>query len=113
MPQWPRTASANRRALPASSAARLLITAAGRLRPSGSASVGIGYANDVGRRFGQYNGINEKGAYGLIDFNWVKRNDESGTWTRFFGRDAELASAGPMSAPTNDASDAGVYLADS
>jgi MtrB/PioB family decaheme-associated outer membrane protein len=55
-----------------------------------TASVGIGYANDDGRRFGQYNGMNEKGAYGLIDFNWVKRNDESGTWTRFFGRDVGL-----------------------
>ena len=30
------------------------------------ASVGIGYANDATRRFGEYNGIKENGAYGLI-----------------------------------------------
>ena len=54
------------------------------------ASVGIGYANDATRRFGEYNGIKENGAYGLIDFNWVKRNDETGTWTRIFGRDVGL-----------------------
>jgi hypothetical protein len=54
------------------------------------ASVGIGYANDATRRFGEYNGIKENGAYGLLDFNWVKRNDETGTWTRIFGRDVGL-----------------------
>jgi len=55
-----------------------------------AASVGIGYASDDARRFGQYNGINEDGFYGLLDFNWVKRNDETGTWTRIFGRDVGL-----------------------
>ncbi|HJY77744.1 MAG TPA: MtrB/PioB family outer membrane beta-barrel protein, partial [Burkholderiales bacterium] len=54
------------------------------------ASVGVGYANEATRRFGQYNGIKENGAYGLIDFNWVKRNEETGTWTRAFGRDVGL-----------------------
>ncbi len=55
-----------------------------------TASVGVGYASDDARRFGQYNGINEDGFYGLLDFNWVKRNDETGTWTRIFGRDVGL-----------------------
>src|SRR5262245_11177184 len=55
-----------------------------------TASVGVGYASDDARRFGQYNGINEDGFYGLIDFNWVRRNDETGTWTRAFGRDVGL-----------------------
>jgi MtrB/PioB family decaheme-associated outer membrane protein len=55
-----------------------------------TASVGVGYASDDARRFGQYNGINQDGFYGLIDFNWVKRNDETGTWTRAFGRDVGL-----------------------
>ena len=44
-----------------------------------TASVGIGYASDDARQFGVYNGINEDGFYGLIDFNWVKRNDDTGT----------------------------------
>jgi MtrB/PioB family decaheme-associated outer membrane protein len=55
-----------------------------------TAGVGVGYASDDARRFGQYNGINKDGFYGLIDFNWVKRDDESGTWTRIFGRDVGL-----------------------
>ena len=55
-----------------------------------TASVGLGYTADEGRRFGQYNGINEDGFYGLIDFNWVRRDDATGTWTRLFGRDVGL-----------------------
>src|SRR5688572_27340342 len=51
-----------------------------------TASLGLGYASDDARRFGQYHGINEDGFYGLIDFNWVRRDDETGTWTRGFGR---------------------------
>src|SRR5262245_25858647 len=54
------------------------------------ASVGIGYASDDARRFGQYNGINEDGFYGLIDLNWVRRDDGTGTWTRLFGRNVGL-----------------------
>jgi len=57
-----------------------------------TASVGVGYATHDGRRFGQYNGINEDGFYGLIDLNWVRRDDENGTWTRIFGRDVGLES---------------------
>jgi len=55
-----------------------------------TASVGVGYASDDARHFGQYNGINEDGFYGLLDFNWVKRDDGTGTWTRAFGRDVGL-----------------------
>src|SRR4051794_23965840 len=55
-----------------------------------TASVGIGFASDGERRFGEYNGIKQDGFYGLIDFNWVKRNEENGTWTRIFGRDVGL-----------------------
>ncbi len=57
---------------------------------SSSASVGLGYTPDDGRRFGQYNGINEDGAYGLLDFNLVKRDDATGTWLNFYGRNVGL-----------------------
>ena len=57
---------------------------------SSSASVGLGYTPDDGRRFGQYNGINEEGAYGLLDFNFVKRDDATGTWIGVFGRNVGL-----------------------
>ncbi len=55
-------------------------------------SAGVGYADSDGRRFGQYNGINESGAYALFDFSYVTRNDESGTWLGFFGRSVGLDS---------------------
>jgi len=51
---------------------------------------GIGYADGDGRRFGQYTGINESGAYGLLDLNLVKRDDATGTWLRFTGRNLGL-----------------------
>src|SRR4029453_14066665 len=66
------------------------------LAPSGlntaasEASVGLGYTPDDGRRFGQYNGINDSGAYGLFDFNVVKRDDTTGTWLGFYGRNVGL-----------------------
>jgi MtrB/PioB family decaheme-associated outer membrane protein len=66
------------------------------LAPSGlntaasSGSIGLGYTPNDGPRFGQYNGINEKGAYGLLDFNFVKRDDETGTWLNIFGRNVGL-----------------------
>lgn len=72
------------------------VHAAEVLAPSGlntaasSASVGVGYTPDDGRRFGQYNGINEEGAYGLLDFNLVKRDEATGTWLYFYGRNVGL-----------------------
>lgn len=54
-------------------------------------SLGAGFrANDDARRFGEYNGITESGAYGLIDFNLVRRDDETGTWTALTGRNVAL-----------------------
>ena len=61
-------------------------------RPVSEVSVGIGYANNDGRQFGQYNGINESGAYGLLDLDFVRRDDATGTWLRFFGRSLGLES---------------------
>src|SRR5688572_3965757 len=55
-----------------------------------SASAGLGYTPDDGRRFGQYNGVNESGVYGLFDFNLVRRDEETGTWQHLFGRNIGL-----------------------
>jgi hypothetical protein len=66
------------------------------LAPSGlntaasAGSIGPGYTPDDGRRFGQYNGINERGFYGLLDFNVVNRDDATGTWLGIFGRNVGL-----------------------
>src|SRR5262245_17147478 len=52
--------------------------------------VGLGYATSRGPRFGEYNGINEPGWYGVFDINSVRRDEETGTWTRLFGRNIGL-----------------------
>jgi MtrB/PioB family decaheme-associated outer membrane protein len=66
------------------------LTPSGMNTASSSASVGLGYTPDDGRRFGQYNGINEDGFYGLYDINLVKRDEATGTWLQFFGRNVGL-----------------------
>ena len=59
-----------------------------------SVSLGVGLTPNDGRRFGEYNGITRDGAYGLIDFNLVKRDDETGTWTQLTGRNVARHVAG-------------------
>src|SRR5262252_918055 len=54
------------------------------------ASVGLGYLDQDSRRFGEYNGVKDNGAYGLLDFNLVKRDDPTGTWLGFYGRNVGL-----------------------
>jgi MtrB/PioB family decaheme-associated outer membrane protein len=56
-----------------------------RLDPPSEISVGAGYVFDDNQRFGQFTGLRDKGWYGLLDFNLIKRFDETG-WLRFFGR---------------------------
>ena len=52
----------------------------------GEVNLGLGYVSKDNGRFGQYNGLNEKGGYGILDFNWVQRDDATGTWMRAWGR---------------------------
>src|SRR5882672_5019778 len=58
-----------------------------------SVSLGVGLTPNDGRRFGEYNGVTESGAYGLVDFNLVRREEETGTWTHAFGRNVLLDNA--------------------
>jgi MtrB/PioB family decaheme-associated outer membrane protein len=61
--------------------------------PSSSVSVGIGgvvSGDDSAKRFGMYSGMNKGDPYGLFDLNFVKRNDETGTWIILQGRDLGL-----------------------
>ncbi len=55
--------------------------------PQSSINVGVGYVDKDNHRFGQYNGLIDKGAYGIVDFNIDKRDDATGTWFRLQGRD--------------------------
>jgi MtrB/PioB family decaheme-associated outer membrane protein len=60
--------------------------------PDSSVSAGIGFVSDDNTRFGQYNGMVEKGPYLLLDADVVKREDATGTWTRLRGRNLGLES---------------------
>ena len=55
--------------------------------PQSSINVGVGYVDKDNHRFGQYNGLIDKGSYGIVDFNIDKRDDKTGTWLRLQGRD--------------------------
>jgi MtrB/PioB family decaheme-associated outer membrane protein len=56
------------------------------ITPQSEFSVGGGYVFEDNQRFGQFTGLRDKGFYGLLDFNLVKRFNDTGTWIRFFGR---------------------------
>jgi MtrB/PioB family decaheme-associated outer membrane protein len=61
-------------------------------KPVSGVSAGLGYVDRDGRRFGQYNGMNEKGGYGLLDVYLNRRDDTTGTWTQLEGRNLGLDS---------------------
>jgi len=55
-------------------------------KPESTVNVGVGYVDKDNQRFGQYNGLTDKGAYGIIDFSLNKRDDSTGTWFTLQGR---------------------------
>ena len=61
-------------------------------KPESEVSAGVGYVTKDNRRFGMYNGLNEKGAYLLLDADVVRRDDATGTWLRFGARNLGLES---------------------
>src|SRR6185369_5650579 len=61
-------------------------------KPVSSVSAGVGYVDRDGRRFGEYNGMNQKGGYGLLDVYLNRRDDATGTWTQLEGRNLGLDS---------------------
>lgn len=57
-------------------------------RAEGSISVGVGVAGgDSADRaiFGQYNGLRDDRSFGLLDFEYFRRNDSGSSWTRLQG----------------------------
>ncbi|MFZ1907906.1 MAG: MtrB/PioB family decaheme-associated outer membrane protein [Burkholderiales bacterium] len=54
--------------------------------PQSSIDVGAAYVDKDNQRFGEYNGLTDKGAYGIVDFSLVKRDDSTGTWFKLQGR---------------------------
>ncbi len=61
------------------------------MTPESSVSVGIGAVDSArdARRFGQYTGLNQDAAV-LLDFELLKRDEATGTWTTFTGRNLGL-----------------------
>lgn len=62
-------------------------------KPESSVSAGAGFVSGSDREralFGQYNGMRDQDAYGLLDINMVKRDDATGTWLTLEGRNLGL-----------------------
>lgn len=62
----------------------------GLTKPGSTVQFGIGYVDKDNARFGQYTGLNEKGGYGLLDADIVERDDATGRWLKFTGRNLGL-----------------------
>ena len=58
--------------------------------PDSRVSIGLGYVSGDGRRFGQYRSLSNEGAYGLLDLDFIKRDDATGTWLKLRGRNLGL-----------------------
>lgn len=61
-------------------------------KPESNLEFGLGYVSKDGPRFGQYSGLNDKGAYGLLGGSVIKRDDATGTWLNISGRNLGLDS---------------------
>lgn len=63
------------------------------IKPDSSVSAGVGAVSGDSKDralFGQYNGMRKHDFYGLFDLDFVRRNDETGTWTTLQARDLGL-----------------------
>lgn len=54
--------------------------------PESSVSAGIGNWSGDRHQQGIYDGMRDKGAYGLLDFKLMNRDNATGTWTKFEGQ---------------------------
>lgn len=61
------------------------------ITPSSSVSIGVGSVNNAldAKRFSQYTGLNQSASL-LLDFDINKREDATGFWTKFSGRNLGL-----------------------
>ncbi|HXU41605.1 MAG TPA: MtrB/PioB family decaheme-associated outer membrane protein [Burkholderiales bacterium] len=55
-------------------------------RPDSNIEVGVGFVDDANTRFGQYNGMVKDRLYLLLDGDYVRRDDATGTWIGIRGR---------------------------
>ena len=59
-------------------------------RPESSAAAGIGYWSADRHKLGVYDGMRDSGAYGLLDLDYVRRQEATGTWLTFSARNLGL-----------------------
>ena len=59
-------------------------------KPTSFVQFGVGYVDEDNGRFGQYTGMNDKGSYGLLDFNLIGREDATGIWIGLRARNLGL-----------------------
>lgn len=62
------------------------------IKPSSTLSAGIGNWSADRRKLGVYDGMREGKTYGLLDLDYVRRDDANGTWTTFNARNLGLDS---------------------
>ena len=61
------------------------------ITPESTVSNGVGFVfNNNAAYFGEYNGMNQRGFYGLMDWDIVKRDNDTGTWYKLLVRDLAL-----------------------
>ena len=59
-------------------------------RLDSNVEVGVGYVDSNNTRFGQYNGMVDNRLYLLLDGDYVRRDDATGTWLGIRGRNLGL-----------------------
>ena len=63
-----------------------------KMTPDSNIEVGVGHVDKNNGNFGKYNGLNEDGAYLLLDGDIKTRDEQTGTWMRLYGRNLGLDS---------------------
>lgn len=65
-------------------------------QPENEVSLGVASVNKDNQRFGMYNGLKDKDAYGLVDVAISRRDNETGTWLTINGRNLGISDSREM-----------------
>jgi MtrB/PioB family decaheme-associated outer membrane protein len=57
---------------------------------SSEVSFGLGAVSKDNQRFGQYTGLKDNGGYGLLDVDYIQRDEATGTWLKLNGHNLGL-----------------------
>ncbi len=60
--------------------------------PDSEIEIGLGYISEDNFHYGQYRDLGDEGAYGLLNVDFVNRDDSNGTWLTLDGRNLGLDS---------------------